>query len=143
MPRRCRGGARLSSTGCSVMTSSRTSHTTGRARSTMRLALLMFCAWLRSTSRFMTNGLNSSSAMAFGRPPPCSLSRGDPALLPFARVGQRLQRAVARTGDRPAAAAVVEQCIDGLLQHPLLVVDDDLGRAEVDQPLEPVGPVDH
>ena len=30
MPRRCSVGARLSSTGCSVMTSSRTSHTTER-----------------------------------------------------------------------------------------------------------------
>jgi hypothetical protein len=38
---------------------------------------------------------------------------------------------------------VVEQGVDGLLQHPLLVVDDDLGRAEVEQPLEPVVPVDH
>ena len=43
----------------------------------------------------------------------------------------------------PAAAAVVEQGVDGLLQHPLLVVDDDLGRAEVEQALEAVVPVDH
>ena len=76
MPRRCSVGARFSSTGCSRMTSSRTSHTTGRARSTIRLADLMFCAWLRSTSRFMTNGLNSSSAMPLGRPHWCSLSCG-------------------------------------------------------------------
>ena len=67
----------------------------------------------------------------------------EPALLALEHVGQRLQRAVTRAGDRPAAAAVVEQRVDGLLQHPLLVVDDDLGRAEVDQPLEPVVPVDH
>ena len=46
-------------------------------------------------------------------------------------------------GDRAATAAVVEQGVDGLLQHPLLVVDDDLGRAEVEQTLEPVVPVDH
>ena len=76
MPRRCSVGARFSSTGCSEMTSSSTSHTTGRARSTMRLADLMFCAWLRSTSRFMTNGLNSSSAICLGRPHWCSLSCG-------------------------------------------------------------------
>lgn len=76
MPRRCRVGARLSSTGCSVMTSSSTSHTTGRARSTIRLALLMFCAWLRSTSRFITNGLKSSSAICLGRPHWCSFSCG-------------------------------------------------------------------
>ena len=66
----------------------------------------------------------------------------EPALLALEHVGQRLQRPVARAGDRPAAAAVVEQCVDGLLQHPLLVVDDDLGRAEVEQPLQPVVPVD-
>ena len=66
----------------------------------------------------------------------------EPALLALEHVGQRLQRAVARAGDRPAAAAVVEQRVDGLLQHPLLVVDDDLGRAEVEQPLEPVVAVD-
>ena len=66
----------------------------------------------------------------------------EPALLALEHVGQRLQRAVARAGDRTAAAAVVEQRVHGLLQHPLLVVDDDLGRAEVEQPLEPVVPVD-
>ena len=67
----------------------------------------------------------------------------EPALLALEQVGQRLERAVARAGDRAAAAAVVEQRVDGLLQHPLLVVDDDLGRAEVDQPLEAVVAVDH
>ncbi len=76
MPRRCSVGARLSSTGCSAMTSSRTSQTTGRERSTMRLADLMFCAWLRSTRRFITNGLNSSRAICLGRPHWCSLSCG-------------------------------------------------------------------
>ena len=64
------------------------------------------------------------------------------ALLALEHVGQRLERAVARTGDRTAAAAVVEQRVDGLLQHALLVVDDDLGRAEVEQSLEPVVAVD-
>ena len=42
---------------------------------------------------------------------------------------------------RPAAA-VVEQAVDGLLQHALLVVDDDLRRAEVQQALEAVVAVD-
>ncbi len=65
------------------------------------------------------------------------------ALLALEHVGERLQRAVARAGDRAAAAAVVEQRVDGLLEHPLLVVDDDLGRAEVEQPLEAVVPIDH
>ncbi len=76
MPNRCRVGARFSRTGCSVMTSSRTSHTWLRERSTIRFADLMFCAWLRSTSRFITNGLNSSSAIFLGSPHWCSLSCG-------------------------------------------------------------------
>jgi hypothetical protein len=67
----------------------------------------------------------------------------EPALLALEHVGQRLERAVARAGDRAATAAVVEQRVDGLLQHALLVVDDDLGRAEVEQPLEAVVAVDH
>jgi hypothetical protein len=66
----------------------------------------------------------------------------EPALLALEHVRQRLERPVARPGDRAAAAAVVEQRVHGLLEHPLLVVDDDLGRAEVEQPLEPVVPVD-
>src|SRR5262249_8890983 len=67
----------------------------------------------------------------------------EPALLALEHVGERLQRPVARARHRAAASAVVEQRVDGLLQHPLLVVDDDLGRAEVEQPLEAVVPVDH
>src|SRR4051794_33849672 len=65
------------------------------------------------------------------------------ALLALEHVGERLQRPVARARHRAAAAPVVEQGVDGLLQHPLLVVDDDLGGAEVEQPLEAVVPVDH
>src|SRR5207237_4774967 len=63
-------------------------------------------------------------------------------LLALKHVRQRLERAVAGTRDGPAAAAVVEQRVDRLLEHPLLVVHDDLGRAEVEQPLEPVVAVD-
>ena len=65
------------------------------------------------------------------------------ALLALEHVGQRLERAVARPGDRAATATVVEQCVDGLLQHALFVVDDDLRRAEVEQTLESVVAVDH
>ena len=39
-------------------------------------------------------------------------------------------------------AAVVEERVHRLLKHALLVVDDDLGRAEVEQPLQPVVAVD-
>ena len=65
------------------------------------------------------------------------------ALLALEHVGERLQRAVARPRDRAAAAAVVEECVDGLLQHPAFVVDDDLRRTKVKQTLEAVVAVDH
>ncbi len=76
MPRRCRVGARLSRTGCSEMTSSRTSQTSGIIESTIFFAALMFWTALRSTRRAMMNGLNSSSAISFGRPHWCSFRLG-------------------------------------------------------------------
>ena len=44
--------------------------------------------------------------------------------------------------DGAAAAAVVDQVVDGLLQHALLVPHDDLGGAQLEQPPETVVPVD-
>ncbi|SKO68087.1 Uncharacterised protein [Mycobacteroides abscessus subsp. bolletii] len=67
----------------------------------------------------------------------------EPALLTLEQIRQRLQRTVTRSGDRTSTTAVVEQRIHGLLQHPLLVVDDDLGRTQIDQSLEAVVAVDH
>ncbi len=64
-------------------------------------------------------------------------------LLALEHVGERLERAVAGTGDRATTTAVVEQRVDGLLQHPLLVVHDDLGGTEVKETLEAVVAVDH
>src|SRR5687768_1121893 len=49
---------------------------------------------------------------------------------------------IAGAGDRPAAAAVVDERVARLLQHPLLVTDDDLGRPELEKPLEAVVAVD-
>ena len=66
----------------------------------------------------------------------------EPALLALQHVREALERPVARTGHGPAAPSVVEQGVDGLLQHPLLVVDDDLGGAEVEQALQAVVAVD-
>ncbi len=67
----------------------------------------------------------------------------EPALLALEHVGQALEAVVAGAGDRPAAAAVVDQGVARLLEHPLLVADDDLGCAQLEQPLESVVPVDH
>ncbi len=64
------------------------------------------------------------------------------ALLALQHVGQRLQLSVAGTGDRPSTAAVVDQGVDGLLQHALLVAHDDLRRAKLEQPLQAVVAVD-
>ena len=64
------------------------------------------------------------------------------ALLALQHVGERLQGALVGAGDDAAAAAVVEQRIDRLLKHALLVADDDVGRAQLDQPLQAVVAVD-
>ena len=76
MPSRCSVGARLSSTGCSLITSSSTSQTSGIIESTIFLAALMFWTALRSTRRAMMNGLNSSRAISFGSPHWCSFRLG-------------------------------------------------------------------
>ena len=64
------------------------------------------------------------------------------AALALEHVGQRLQRALVRTGDRAAAAAVVEERVDGLLQHALLVADDDVGRVQLHEALQAIVAVD-
>ena len=64
------------------------------------------------------------------------------ARLALERVGQRLEGAVVRALEDAAAATVVEQGVDGLLEHALLVAHDDFGRAELEQLLEAVVAVD-
>ena len=66
----------------------------------------------------------------------------EPALLALEHVGQALEAVVAGAGDRAAAAAVVDQRVACLLEHPLLVADDDLRGAQLEQSLEPVVAVD-
>ena len=63
-------------------------------------------------------------------------------LLALEHVRQRLQRPIAGACHRAAPSAVVEQRIDRFLQHALLVVDNDLGCAQVEQTLQPVVAVD-
>ena len=57
------------------------------------------------------------------------------ALLAFEHVTQRLQRTVVGAGDRAAAAAVVNQSVHGFLEHALLVADDDVRGAQLQQAL--------
>ena len=63
-------------------------------------------------------------------------------LLSFQHVGERLERPLVGAGDDPSAPSVVEQRIDRLLQHPLLVADDDVRRAQLHQPLQTIVAVD-
>ena len=63
-------------------------------------------------------------------------------LLALERVGQRLQRPVVRAAQHAAAAAVVEERVDGFLQHALFVADDDVRRLQLHQLLQPVVAVD-
>ena len=57
-------------------------------------------------------------------------------------VGQGLQGAVAGASHSTTVATIVEQGIDRLLQHALLVPDDDFRSLELEQVLESVVPVD-
>ena len=65
------------------------------------------------------------------------------ALLALQHVGEALEPMVAGPGDRPATAAVVDQRVARLLEHPLLVADDDLRRLQVEEAAEAVVAVDH
>src|SRR6266508_2051189 len=148
MPRRCSVGARFNSTGWSSMISSRISYTSGDSFSTIFFARFTVSAMPFSTSLWMMKGLNSSTAIAFGRPHWCSLSSGpttmtERALLALQHVGQRLEGPLAASPDRLGAAAVVEQRVHRFLQHPLLVAENDLRRAVQDQLLQPVVPIEH
>ena len=64
------------------------------------------------------------------------------ALLALEGLGQRLQGTSATARDGTAATAVVEQGVHGLLEHALLVVDDDRRGVEVEQALQAVVAVD-
>ena len=64
------------------------------------------------------------------------------ALLALQEVAEGLQSTVVGTGDGTAAAAIVDQSVHSLLQHPLLVADDDVGGVQVHQALQAVVAVD-
>src|SRR4029079_6566860 len=64
------------------------------------------------------------------------------ALLALQHVGERLQRPLVGASDDPAAPAIIEQRMYGFLQHALLVPHDDVGRAQLDEALQPIVAVD-
>src|SRR5262249_40587340 len=64
------------------------------------------------------------------------------ALLALEHVSQRLQRALVGARDNATTSTIVEQRIDRFLQHAFFVADNDVRRAELDQPLQSVVAVD-
>ncbi len=74
-----------------------------------------------------------------------ALTQQIPAEAPFLsleHVAQRTQLTPSAPAHGLAALAVVDEAVHCLLQHPLLVMDDDLGGAQVEEPLETIVAVD-
>src|SRR5690606_34465573 len=65
------------------------------------------------------------------------------ALLALDHIRQGFQWALVGAGDGAAAAAVVQQGVDGLLKHALFVAHDDVRGIELRQALQAVVAVDH
>ena len=65
------------------------------------------------------------------------------ALLTFDHVSKRLQWTLVRARDRAATTTVIQQCVDRLLEHTLLVAHDDIGSVEIEQTLESIVTVDN
>ena len=65
------------------------------------------------------------------------------SLLTLEHIGERLERAVVRACYGSAASAVVDKCVYGLLEHALLVADNDFGSVELEELLKTVVSVDN
>src|SRR5688572_25699836 len=63
--------------------------------------------------------------------------------LAFEHVAQGFEGTVAGTRDSPSVTTVIDQRVASLLQHALLVTDNDLRGLELEQVFQPVIPVDH
>ena len=63
-------------------------------------------------------------------------------LLAPEHIRKGLKGPVARARNRAAPAAVVDEGVHGLLEHPLFVAHDDVRRPQLQEPLKPVVPVD-
>ena len=66
----------------------------------------------------------------------------EPALLALEGVGEGLERAVVRALENASAAAVVEKGVHGFLQHALLVPNDHVRRAQLEQSPKTIVAVD-
>ena len=50
---------------------------------------------------------------------------------------------VTADGNRPASPTIINQRIDGFLEHPFLVADNNCRRADIDKVAQPVVAVNH
>ncbi len=64
-------------------------------------------------------------------------------LLTLQHVRKRLQRPLVGTRNHTATTTIVKERIDGFLQHPLFVTDDDVGCTKLHQALQTVVTIDH
>ena len=65
------------------------------------------------------------------------------ALLALQHIGQGLQRPVVGAGDGAAPAAVVDEGVHRLLEHPLLIADDDVRRTQLQKTFQTIVTVDN
>jgi hypothetical protein len=64
-------------------------------------------------------------------------------LLAFERSGERFQRAIVDAAQHTTTTPVVEEGVNGFLEHALFVAHDDFRRAQFHQLLETVVAIDH
>ena len=64
------------------------------------------------------------------------------SLLALERIGERLERAIVRAAQHASAAAVIEQRVDGFLQHALFIAHDHVGSMQLDQLLQTIVAID-
>ena len=65
------------------------------------------------------------------------------SLLALDHIGQGLKRTLVGTGDGATTTTVIKQRVDRFLKHTLLVTHNDVGRIEIEQPLQTVVTVNH
>ena len=66
----------------------------------------------------------------------------EPSDFSFENVREGFEFAIAGPGHASAVPSVIEECVNGFLQHPFLVAQDDFGRAHLDEFGEAVVPMD-
>ena len=64
-------------------------------------------------------------------------------MLTLQHIAEGFQWTLVRTSDDAATTAVVKQCVDRFLQHPLFVTDNDVRCAKLNKTLQTVVTVDH